>query len=140
MAKLTPEEFQEKHARRLKASLEDIRRGINLVTENPAKKAIAQKDKMRANLTESIDSGKWEKGLAKVTVDSWKKDMLEKGVNRIAGGIDRAKEDVIDFATQILPYIDEAKSKIKTMPSTTFEDNIERMTAFSRKMHDFKRR
>ena len=49
MAKLTPLEFQEKHARRLKASVEDVRKGIDRVTENPCELAAAKQDKMLTN-------------------------------------------------------------------------------------------
>jgi len=39
MPKLTPAEYAEKHARRLKASTEDIRKGVAKVTEAPTAKA-----------------------------------------------------------------------------------------------------
>ena len=58
MAKLTASEFQEKHARRLKAAVEDVRRGIDRVTENPCEKAAAKQDKMLTNLTAAVSSGK----------------------------------------------------------------------------------
>ena len=42
MARVTAEEYQEKHARRLKASVEDIRRGIERVSTNPCDLAAAK--------------------------------------------------------------------------------------------------
>ena len=68
-----------------------------------------------------------------------KEKMLNKGLPRIAAGIDGAKQKVIDFASQLLPYIDAQKEKIKSMPSTSLEDNIARMTSFIRGMANFKR-
>ena len=139
MAKLTPTEFQEKHARRLKASVEDVRRGIARVTENPCEKAAAKQDKMLTNLTNAVNSGKWAAGLKRVSLEDWKKKATEIGVNRIAAGIDGAKEKVVAFAEVLLPHIDSQLAKIKTMPDVTLDDNINRMTTFIRGMAEMKR-
>jgi len=139
MAKLTPTEFQEKHARRLKASVEDVRRGIARVTENPCEKAAAKQDKMLTNLTNAVNSGKWAAGLKRVSLEDWKKKATNIGVNRIAAGIDGAKEKVVAFAEVLLPHIDSQLAKIKTMPDVTLDDNINRMTTFIRGMAEMKR-
>jgi hypothetical protein len=139
MAKLTATEFQEKHARRLKAAVEDVRKGIDRVTENPCEKAVAKQDKMLTNLTAAVTSGKWAAGLKRVTLEDWKKNARDIGVNRIAAGIDGAKTKVIAFAEQLLPHIDREKAKIASMPDVTLDDNINRMTSFVRGMASFKR-
>jgi len=139
MAKLTPQEFQEKHARRLKASVEDVRRGIDRVTESPTAKAAAKKDKMLTNLTAAVNSGKWEAGLKRVSLDDWKKKTRDVGVNRIAAGIDAAADKVVSFAEDLLPHIDRGKEKIKGMSDVTLDDNINRMTTFIRHMSELKR-
>ncbi len=139
MAKLTATEFQEKHARRLKAAVEDVRKGIDRVTENPCDKAAAKQDKMLANLTRSVTDGKWAAGLKRVTLEEWKRKARDIGVNRIAAGIDGAKEKVVAFAEVLLPHIDRGQDKIKAMPDVTLDDNLNRMTSFIRHMADFKR-
>ncbi len=139
MAKLTPSEFQEKHARRLKASVEDVRRGIDRVTENPCEKAAAKQDKMLTNLTAAVSSGKWSAGLKRVSLEDWKKQARDIGVNRIAAGIDGAKSKVIAFAEVLLPHIDRGREKIKSMPDVTLDDNINRMVSFVRHMGELKR-
>ena len=139
MSKLTATEFQEKHARRLKASVEDVRKGIARVTENPCEKAAAKQDKMLTNLTNAVNSGKWAAGLKRVSLEDWKKKATEIGVNRIAAGIDGAKSKVIAFAEVLLPHIDRQLDKIKTMPDVTLDDNINRMTTFIRGMAEMKR-
>lgn len=139
MAKLTAQEFQAKHARRLKAAVEDVRTGIDRVTENPCDKAAAKADKMLANLTNSVTSGKWAAGLKRVTLEEWKRKARDIGVNRIAAGIDGASEKVVAFAEQLLPHIDREQAKIKAMPDVTLDDNINRMTSFIRGMANFKR-
>lgn len=139
MAKLTAIEFQEKHARRLKAAVEDVRKGIDRVTENPCDKAAAKQDKMLTNLTAAVQSGKWAAGLKRVSLEDWKKAARDIGVNRIAAGIDAAKSKTIAFAEVLLPHIDRQLEKIKTMPDITLDDNINRMTTFIRGMAEMKR-
>jgi len=139
MAKLTPDEFQEKHARRLKGATEDIRKGVERVTEAPTLKAAAKVDKMRTNLNKALDDGKWERGLKRVTLEDWKSKMIDKGVGRIAAGIDAAAPKVREFASELLPHIDKVQTEIKGMPDVSLEDNINRMTTFIRGMSKFKR-
>jgi len=139
MSKLTPEQFQDKHARRLKGSIEDMRQGIERVTESPTIKAAAKKDKMKQNLVASIDSGKWEAGLKRVTLEEWKGKMIDKGLNRVAAGIDGAKDKVIAFAGEFLPHLDKIQEELKRMPDLTLEDSITRMTHQVRRAAEFKR-
>lgn len=139
MAKLTPQEAAEKQARRLKASVPDIQRGIERVTESPTAKAAEKQDKMLNNLTASVQSGKWRRGLLRVSTEDWKKAALEKGVNRIANGIDGAREKVESFFSELLPYQDKIRAEISRMPDLTLEDNINRMVHNARAMADFKR-
>ena len=139
MAKLTASEAQEKHARRLKAAVEDVRKGIDRVTESPTEKAAAKKDKMLSNLTRAVNDGKWEAGLKRVSLEEWKRKTRDIGVNRIAAGIDGAKEKVTAFFEDLLPHIDRQKAKIAAMPDVTLDDNINRMTTFIRGMAEFKR-
>jgi hypothetical protein len=140
MSKLTAAEFQEKHARRLKGAVDDMRKGIEGVTQSPTGKAAGKVDKMRTNIVASIDSGKWAAGLNRVTLEEWKDKMINKGLNRVAGGIDGASAKVTAFASELLPHIDRGVDSIKKMPDTTLEDNIGRMTTFIRHMSKFKRK
>ena len=137
MAKLTPEQFREKHARRLKASVEDIRTGVARVTESPTAKAASKVDKMRTNLLKALDSGKWASRLKAVSLEEWKTKTIDVGINRIAAGIDAAAAKVENFASQLLPFQDKLKNDIARMPDVTLEDNIARMTTFIRGMAKF---
>ena len=139
MAKVTPEEFVEKHARRLKSSMEDMRRGISNVSEAPTKKAAQKVEKMKANLIKALDSGKWQQRLNSVSLEDWKEKMVNKGIPRVSAGIDAAADKVKAFAEELLPYIDQGRDAIKKLPDVTLEDNINRMTTFIRHMSKFKR-
>lgn len=137
MAKLNAQEFREKHARNLKASQPDIRRGIERVTVAPGKAAAAKQEKMKANINASIDSGKWAKNVSKVSLSDWQTKAINKGIPRIATGIDAAAAKVEAFASRLLPAVDAAVNKIKTMPDLTLDDNIARMGAYAREMARF---
>jgi len=139
MARLTAVEFQEKHARRLSAAVEDVRKGIDKVTVNPCEQAAAKQDKMLAGITAAVQDGRWAGGLRRVSLEQWKDKAKNIGVGRIASGIAGSKEKVIAFAEQLLPHIDAQVAKIKGMSDITLEDNINRMTTFIRGMAGFKR-
>ncbi len=137
---MTPDEFAEKHARRLKAAIPDMQKGIERVTESPTAKAANKKEKMRANLNNAIDNGKWEAGLRRVSLEDWKKQILGKGLQRVSAGIDGAKDKVTAFAAQLLPFESSLQNTINSMPDLSLEDSVARSTAWIRGMAGMKRK
>jgi hypothetical protein len=137
---MTPQEFQEKQARRLKGSIEDIRSGIQRVTESPTAKAAKKADKMVANLTAAVNSGKWAARLNSVTLEEWKQKAIDKGLSRIASGIDGAKAKVEAFAAQLLPFEANLQESINKLPDLTLEDSVNRATSWIRGMSKFQRK
>jgi hypothetical protein len=139
MTKLSPAEVADKHARRLKAATEDIRIGVERVTEAPGAKAAAKAEKMKQNLVASIDSGKWQKRVSSVTLDEWKSKMIGKGLGRISSGVDAAIEKTTEFHSQLQSHQAGIDSQLGKMPDLTLEDNIQRMVHQVRGMKKFKR-
>lgn len=140
MANLTPKQAQEKHARRLKASITDITLGVDNVTEAPGKKAAAKSAKMLANLTKSVNDGTWANRVGAVTLEEWKEQMKTKGIPRIAAGIDGAAAKTEDFFSQLFAYQDTLQGQLKGMPDLTLEDSISRMTKWVRGMAEFSKK
>lgn len=138
MAKKSPAESAEKWARNLKASVPDITAGVNRVTEAPGIKAAAQSEKMLARLSESVRNGTWGARVSGVSLEEWKGHMLNKGIGRIAAGVDAAGSKVEDFHNQLSAYQDSIQTKLKGMPDLTLEDSINRMTYHVREMAKFK--
>jgi len=130
----------EKWARRLKGAVEDIRVGVEAVSENPAEKAAAKKGKWIARMTSKEVQDKWEARLKSVRLEDWKNAMLNKGLGRISAGVDEAQSDVETFMGELLPHIESGRAKIRTMPDVTLEDNIRRMETFIRHMATFRRK
>lgn len=139
MAKLSPQEFAEKWARRLQSAAPDIQKGVNRVDVAPTEKAAQKKDKMLANLTASVQNGKWEAGLRRVSLGDWKAQIINKGIPRISQGVQGAQGKVSEFANQLLSYQDSLSSQINSMTDLTLEDSINRMNAWVRGMAKFKR-
>jgi len=135
--RVTAEQFVEKHNRRTKAALADMRAGVERVTTAPGVAAAAKADKMRTNLIESLDSGKWQRRVAAVSVEDWKHAMIDKGVNRVAAGVDAAAPKVRQFAEQLLSHQSGLMSTVNAMPDLTLEDSIGRMTTWVRGMSKF---
>jgi len=139
MSKLTPLQAREKHARNLKNANEDMRIGIEAVTEAPTLKAAAAKVKMKANINKALDDGKWERGLKRVDLNQWKTAMIDKGLPRVAIGIDASAQKVEDFYGEFLPFLDTVAQKVNKMPDVTLDDSINRMTTQIREVAKFKR-
>ena len=133
MAKLTAEQYAEKQARNLKNSLPDIRMGIERVTQAPGIAAAAAQTRMKDNLNRSIDDGRWG-----VSLEDWKSAELNKGVDRIAAGIDQAHDKEVQMAGRLLAAVDSSAQKANAMPKGTIQDSIARMTTFVEDMHKFK--
>jgi hypothetical protein len=72
--------------------------------------------------------------VAAVSAEEWKKKTLDKGVARIAAGVDAAAGTQVAMATELLANVDNAVSAANQTPRGTLEDNITRMTTFVREM------
>jgi hypothetical protein len=117
----------QKWATNLGASTQSITDGINAVTVAPTAAAAAKKGAMLQRLTAAVNSGKWEKGLNRVSLTDWKTATITKGVQRIASGAQAAEPKMQAFMTQWLPVAQQISDQVKTMPKLTVEDSIARV-------------
>lgn len=140
MPKLNADEYTEKLTRRLKGSLEDIKKGIEKVTVAPTAQAADKQAKMKARLNESIDNGKWAAGLRAVPLEEWKKKTSEKGVNRISEGLDGAQDKIKKVAEQLLSFEGTLQGTIEKLPDLTLEDSVNRASTWIRGMSKFKKK
>ena len=139
MARVTPQEYAEKWARRTGAATADYTKGINRVTVAPGQAAADKQEKMMVSLMEAIQSGKWARRVSGVSLQSWKDSAINKGAGRITAGVNAAQADMARFAQESLAFIDTIRGEIDGMPDTTIEDRIARSAHFQRRMHDFER-
>jgi len=140
MVKYTGIQFAEKWARNLKSATDSITIGVDAVTVAPTASAAKKKDKFRANLLKAIDDGRWERGLQSVSLADWQSAMKDRGIPRIAAGVDSAQSDMAAFGEELMAFESGLSDKVKKMPDVTLEDNIARMTTFVRGMAGFQRK
>lgn len=137
MARVTPEQMAARWSQRMQSSTEAITQGVNNVTEAPGRRAAAQKQAWLARVTASQD--KWARNVARVSLDDWRRKMLEVGVPRVAQGAAANVDKVQAFAAEFLPHLDRGVATVKSMPKVTMEDSINRAVAMIRHNASFKR-
>lgn len=129
MAMKNPTLVAQKWARNLSGSTDSIKAGVQAVTTNPAEKAIAAKDRYVQGVQRAAADGKYERGLRKVTLQSWQEAMLGKGLQRIAGGASAGQSKMAAFLEKWLPYQEQLRQKLQSMPRGDLQQNISRMIA-----------
>ncbi len=135
--RVTAAELAEKWGRRLVQSTQDIRTGVERVSENPAEKAIAAQDKMVSKFNAAMQQGKYERAMRRVTLSDWKRATIEVGLGRIPQGVEKAQPKMQEFGRQLIEHINGGLGDLDRMPDVTLEDSISRMTAFCRHMSGF---
>ena len=134
--KVNAAQYADKWKRRMDASGQDMRQGIERVTEAPGVKAAAKADKMRQGILDAIDSGKWASNVANVSLSDWKTATIDKGIPRISAGVAAAMPKQVVMAGKLLAAVESAADQVNAMPDTTFEQRMQKMIAFSTSMHE----
>ena len=137
MAKVTPQQFAERWARRTSAAVPDYQAGISGVTVSPGIKAAENVAAYQAGIQQSIAEGKWQARVAAVPLAAWKSAAIDKGSGRIAAGVTQATPAMAQFAAELLPAIDAARDSLPARGN--LDQNLERMVSFARKMSEFRR-
>jgi hypothetical protein len=132
--KVSAEQLTEKWQRRLKGAIEDMRAGVARVTVAPGASAAEKADKWQAAISESRTKEKWRRRVGAVTLEEWKAAMTEKGLARIASGVDGAGPKMRRFAAQLIEHQNSGLTQIEKMPDLTLEDSINRMAFWARHM------
>lgn len=110
------------------------------MSQSPTERAAAKQNKMLQNLTAAVQSGKWANRLRAVSLEQWKEAVRQKGVGRVAAGVQAAKNDMAAFGEQLLSYEAALQAKIQAMPDLTIEDSINRAATWIREMTKFSRK
>lgn len=136
MAKVTPDQAAQAWAQRLAGSTERIQQGVQSVTTSPGQAAARQKAAWSQNTQAAQD--KWAARVSAVSTSDWQQATIEKGLPRIAAGAQAAQPKMAQFMGQVLPHIDSVKGSLPARGN--LDQNIARMTAFTRGMAQFRRR
>lgn len=139
MTSLSPDQIADKWANNLTNAQATITAGVNAVTVSPTQKAAAAKDKYLAGVQAAVASGKYVRSLQRVDLATWQQAVLNKGLSRLAAGATAAKGKMSGFMSQWLPALAANVAKVKSMPSTTLQDRINRMVQMATLNANFKR-
>ena len=137
MAKVTPSQAAEKWSRRLSASTEDIRAGIERVTQAPGQAAAQKRAKWEAGVANAGD--KWQRNVAAISLDEWKDKALNVGLQRVAQGAQANQDKTEKFFSEFLPHLDRGVAQVNAMPDASMEDRINKAVAMMRHNSNFKR-
>ena len=138
MAKMNPTEFAAKWKNRTTAAIPDFVAGVNKVTEAPGLKAANRADAMVRGVQESVASGKWQRNVGSVPLESWKNSTATLGSQRIGSGVQAAESKMQAFGSKLIPFQETLKAAIDAQtPRGDFESNMQRMNSWARGMHEF---
>lgn len=137
VARMTGGDFADKHAKNLRAAADEIRKGVDAVTEAPGAKAAARKDVYVNRMTDSSVHERWAKNVAKVPLEEWKADMKEKGIGRISAGLDRSKGKISDFGDKLLTHIKSIKPEFDARRPLTLEESATKAADWIKAMGKF---
>ena len=126
---LTPQQAAAKWAQRLGAATDAVKQGVQAVQVSPMEKAANRQDAYISGVTRAANSGKWARGLRRRTLGDWQQSMINKGLPRIASGAAASQPKMESFMQQWLPYEEQLKNKLASMPRGTLEQNKARMNA-----------
>lgn len=139
MAK-SPQQIAQKWQRNLAASTESIRQGVQAVTVSPTERAAAASDRYLAGVQRAVAENKFQSGLARVSLEDWKRSMIEKGIARVASGAAAAENKMQDFMTEFLPHVEAGVRALESMPRGDLETNLNRALSMMRHNARFRRR
>jgi hypothetical protein len=100
--------------------------GVSKVTESPAQKAIARKDKWASRTQEAIADDRFAKGLQGVTLQSWQ-TAARASQSKFTGSAQTGAAKVQRFMQAAAPIYAAIKAEIDAMPAMSDGDMDQRM-------------
>jgi len=111
--------------------------GVQATQVDVVGRAIAAQPKLLANVQQAITSGRWARRLQEVGTAGWKSQTLAKATN-YATGIAAGQQSYQSAMQTWLPIIQSAAASVQAMPNGSFQDSLNRMTAFATALHNAK--
>jgi len=136
----SPQDVARKWARNLAASTDSIKSGVQNVTVSPTESAARRIDAQVEGVRRAAESGKTQRNLRRVTRDDWVQATLSKGLPRIPSGAQAAVPKMESFMSEWLPFEEQLKQKLASMPRGGLQENIARAVAAMEHNAAFSRR
>lgn len=113
---LTSAQVAAKWSQNTSAAQQSYKDGVNAVQVAPTQVAAQHLDRYINGVNAAVSSGKMAAKLNAVTLDQWKTAAVNKGAPRIALGVQNAVGKFTTFMDKWLPYQEQLKAKIASMP------------------------
>ena len=136
---MNPSTIAQKWANRMAGAGEAMKNGVQAVTVAPTEQAAAAKERWIAGIQKAATEGKFEQGLRRVSLEDWKRAMVDKGVSNMTNGARNSVGKVQAFLSEFLPYADTVSATVAALPKGTVEDSINRAATAIRMLSNFKR-
>ncbi len=104
------------------------------MTVSPGRSAAAKADKWSAAMSSQATKDKWARRVGEMTLEDWQRAMIQKGVNRIATGVDEAQPKMAAYGERLIAHQNTLLAALDKMPDVTLEDSIARATTWIRGM------
>jgi len=111
--------------------------GVQSTTKDVVSLAIAAQPKLVTNFNQAVQSGYWARRLGEKGTAGWKAATIAKASN-YATGIAAGVTDYQNAMQTWLPIIQAAAASVAGMPNTSFQDSLNRMTAFATALNNAK--
>lgn len=138
MAIRTLQQTVENWGKRLSESAQRYRDGIAGVTANPMQAAAAKGETAKQRFADAIDTGKWQRGLNRVSLEEWKAS-AQLGSQKLALGAAKGRTKFEKFMGRFLPFLEAVQRRVRAMPNTTYEERRARAMAQMDAVHEFRR-
>lgn len=122
-----PQTVASKWVRGMQNAGQSVKDGVTSVTVAPGQKAAAQAELYRRKVNEAVDSGRFARATAAVSLADWQRAMIDKGLAAMTGRAAQSESKVAKFLAFWLPKTEEAKAAVASMPKGGPEEAKARM-------------
>ena len=118
------------------ASQQDYVDGVQGTQKDPTQLAINNQQRLLANFTASVNSGKWANKLRAVGKGGWQQAVADKASN-FSTGVNAATGKVATAFAPLLQFENNLQQQVESMPNVTDTDRENRMLAWVRGMRTY---
>ena len=111
--------------------------GVQSTTKDPTALAIAQSQKLQANFIQSVQSGRWARGLQRSGKAGWQAATVAKA-NNYSTGIAASKDKYAQAIGPVLQVMGQLQTQVQAMPKGNIQDSVARATAWMTGLHNWK--
>lgn len=122
----TPQQAAASWARGMTGAGEKAKAGIMALQVSPTELAAQAVPRMVQGILDAANSGKIANNLRAVSLASWQKSYVEKGLPIMGSRASQAQPKVAAFMAQFLPFLQSNVDQLKSMPRGDLNQNIQR--------------